>query len=57
LVSKRCRSSPSSTCSSGRGERVTGAVDQNVDAAVLGVDLLDESIYGGLIGDVERTGL
>ena len=39
------------------GERVTGAVDQNVDTAMLGVDLLNESIHGGLIGDVERTGL
>ena len=39
------------------GERVTSAVDQNIDTAVLGDDLLDELIHAGLVGDVERTGL
>ena len=37
------------------GERVAGAVDQHVDTAVLGVDLLDESSYGRLVGDIERA--
>ena len=37
--------------------RDSGAVDQDVDTAAVGVDLLDESGHRSLVGDVERPGL
>jgi hypothetical protein len=40
-----------------RRKRKAGAVDHNVDAAMLGVDFVDESCGGSLVGDVERAGL
>ena len=39
------------------GQRVPGAVDEEVDTPVVGMDLLDESSDGGLVGDVEPAGL
>ena len=39
------------------GERVAGTVDQHIDTAVLGVDLLDESSDRSLVGDVESAGV
>jgi hypothetical protein len=39
------------------GKRESGAVDEDVHTPVVGVDLLDELGYSGLIGDVECAGL
>ena len=39
------------------GKPESGAVDEDVHAPVVGVDLLDESGHGGLVGDVEGAGL
>lgn len=38
-------------------KRVSGAVDEDVHAPVVGVDLLDKSGDRGLIGDIESAGL
>ncbi len=39
------------------GQPESGIVDEDVHPSVVGVYLLDESGYGGLIGDVDGAGL